>query len=200
MTEKTNVTLIDHDASRRAAISHCLAGCGVHAEPFEGLDELTTRWPKGGLFLVHDKGDVIIQLLSAMAARGQWMPVIAYEQNPTTRRIVNAVIEGAIDYFAWPTSGTEVASILAEAERKADVIGNAKLREALARSRVARLTRREKEVLEGVARGLSNKLIGETLQISARTVEIHRANMLNKLEANHSSEAIKIAIEASLVA
>ena len=69
----------------------------------------------------------------------------------------------------------------------------------MARSRVQRLTKREREVLAGVADGLSNRLIGERLAISPRTVEIHRANMLNKMGANHTSEAIRIAIEASLV-
>ncbi len=68
------------------------------------------------------------------------------------------------------------------------------------RSRLQRLTRREHEVLAGVAIGLSNRLIGEQLDISPRTVEIHRANMLTKIGSQHTSEAIRIAIEASLVA
>ena len=51
-----------------------------------------------------------------------------------------------------------------------------------------------------MAIGLSNRLIGEQLDISPRTVEIHRANMLTKIGAQHTSEAIRIAIEASLVA
>ncbi len=75
-----------------------------------------------------------------------------------------------------------------------------RLREAHARSRGQKLTRREREVLEGVADALSNRMIGERLQISPRTVEIHRANMLNKMGASHTSEAICIAIEASIVA
>jgi len=64
---------------------------------------------------------------------------------------------------------------------------------------VQKLTRREREVLAGVAAGLSNRLIGEKLAISPRTVEIHRANMLNKMGASHTSEAIRIAIEAALI-
>jgi DNA-binding NarL/FixJ family response regulator len=85
------------------------------------------------------------------------------------------------------------------AEDRARSVAGSKLREAVARSRVERLTRREREVLAGVAGGLSNRLIGEKLNISPRTVEIHRANMLSKMGANHTSEAIRIAIEASLV-
>lgn len=62
-----------------------------------------------------------------------------------------------------------------------------------------RLTKREREVLVGVADGLSNRRIGEQLAISPRTVEIHRANMLTKMGAQHTSEAIRVAIEATLV-
>jgi DNA-binding NarL/FixJ family response regulator len=61
------------------------------------------------------------------------------------------------------------------------------------------LTPREREVLSGVAGGLSNRAIAEQLAISPRTVEIHRANMLQKIGANHTSEAIRVAIEAALI-
>ena len=54
-------------------------------------------------------------------------------------------------------------------------------------------------MLVGVAAGMSNRTIGEKLEISPRTVEIHRANMLTKMGANHTSEAIRIAIEAAVV-
>lgn len=113
--------------------------------------------------------------------------------------VVRAVLDGAIDYIAWPFNHEQITKIVADAEEKAETFGSAKLREALARSRVDRLTKREREVLAGVAGGLSNRMIGEKLSISPRTVEIHRANMLTKMGANHTSEAIRIAIEASLV-
>lgn len=77
-------------------------------------------------------------------------------------------------------------------------MSGARLREEKERSRITRLTPREKEILVGVADGLSNRMIGERLSISPRTVEIHRANMLGKMGASHTSEAIRIAIEASL--
>jgi FixJ family two-component response regulator len=88
---------------------------------------------------------------------------------------------------------------MARAVERAKHAGNARLREVMARARINRLTRREREVLGGVASGLSNRLVDERLSISPRKVEIHRANMLNKLGANHTSDAIRIAIEAALV-
>jgi FixJ family two-component response regulator len=195
----TSIFLVDGEFRRRAAISHCLAGSAIHVEPFEDSAELITRWPRSGLLLVHDDGAAIGQLLAQMGQSGQWLPVIGYAEAPATRQVVQAVLDGAIDYIAWPFTREEITEVVTEAEAKAESLGSAKLREALARSRVDRLTRREREVLQGVAGGMSNRLIGEKLSISPRTVEIHRANMLTKMGANHTSEAIRIAIEAALV-
>ena len=195
----TSLFLIDGDFRRRAAISHCLSGSGIHVEPFEDTSELFARWPRHGLLLVHDDGRAIASLLTHMGRSGQWLPVIGFAEDPSTRMVVQSVLDGAIDYIAWPFEREEITKVVSEAEEKAETLGSAKLREAMARSRVDRLTKREREVLAGVAGGLSNRLIGEKLSISPRTVEIHRANMLTKMGAHHTSEAIRIAIEASLV-
>jgi len=199
MVRATSLFLIDGDFRRRAAISHCLAGSGVHVEPFEDAAELIARWPRTGLLLVHDDGASVAGLLLHMGRSGQWLPVIGFAEEPTTRMVVQSVLDGAIDYIAWPFEREEIVKVVTEAEEKAEALGSTKLREAMARSRVDRLTKREREVLAGVAGGLSNRLIGEKLSISPRTVEIHRANMLTKMGAHHTSEAIRIAIEASLV-
>lgn len=192
------IILLDGNMRRRAAISHTLAGSGVHVEPFEAVAELTAHWPRSGLILAHDDPGTIPALMLHMGRSGDWLPVVAFAETPAPRRIVDAMLEGAIDYVAWPFEDSVLAEALETAQVRAEGMGSAKLREAMARSRVDRLTRREREVLAGVASGLSNRLIGEKLAISPRTVEIHRANMLNKMGANHTSEAIRIAIEADL--
>ncbi len=194
-----NLFLVDGDFRRRAAISHCLLETVIHVEPFEDVQELIGRWPRGGLLLVHDDLQSVSKLLGHMAQSGNWLPVIGYAENPSTRAVVQAVLEGAIDYISWPFTAAEITEVVATAQGKAKIFGTIKLREALARSRVGRLTKRERQVLGGVAGGLSNRMIGEKLAISPRTVEIHRANMLTKMGANHTSEAIRIAIEAAMV-
>ena len=199
MSSADSIVLVDPDFRRRAALSHCLAGTELHAEPFEGVEEMRRRWPRGTIALVADEGDALHDLFVLMAELGQWLPVIAYAPEPSIPRVVRAVLAGALDYRDWPLGEAEVRQAIALAEISGAGIGTAKLREAMARSRMQRLTRREREVLAGVADGLSNRRIGERLEISPRTVEIHRANMLNKMGANHTSEAIRIAIEASLV-
>lgn len=199
MEHVSNLILIDHDTRRRASISHALAASSIHVEPFESIDELAAAWPRSGVIMIHDDAGSIGDLIEKMARNNQWYPVIAFGEEPGPRQIVQAVLDGAVDYVAWPISAEELNDALARAIDKMESAGNTKLREVMARSRLDRLTKREREVLDGVASGLSNRLIGEKLAISPRTVEIHRANMLNKLGANHTSEAIRIAIEAALV-
>jgi two-component system, LuxR family, response regulator FixJ len=199
MDTSTPILLIDGETRRRAAISHTLSGGGVHVEPFETVEELGGHWPRRGLVLAHDEGQALGDLLVRMSRHGNWLPVVAFAEAPSPRRIVDAVLEGAIDYVSWPFDEGELDEALTSATQRAEAMGSAKLREAMARSRIEKLTRREREVLAGVADGLSNRKIGEKLSISPRTVEIHRANMLNKMGANHTSEAIRIAIEAALV-
>jgi two-component system response regulator FixJ len=192
------IILVDCDFRRRAAISHNLAGTGIHVEPFENAGEMMQRWPRGSVALVADEGDEIHHLISAMAESGNWLPLVAYAESPSIPRVVRAVLAGALDYIDWPIGEAQVRLAIEMAQTSGAASGNVRLRESMARSRIQKLTRREREVLEGVADGLSNRLIGEKLAISPRTVEIHRANMLNKMGANHTSEAIRIAIEASL--
>ena len=195
----SNLTLVDSNSRRRAGITHALCSSGIHVEPCESIAELAGAWPRAGVILIHDEGDIISQLIETMARHGEWFPIVAYGENPTAHRIVRAVLDGAVDYIAWPVTVDELTSTFAGSAQRAGSVSNARLREIMARSRIERLTRREREVLGGVASGLSNRMIGERLAISPRTVEIHRANMLHKLGATHTSDAIRIAIEASLV-
>ncbi|MCB2059531.1 MAG: LuxR family transcriptional regulator [Novosphingobium sp.] len=193
------VVLIDSAIRRRVAISRKLRSGGRHVEPFEDIADLTLVWPHSGLILALDEGDTIATLVTRMGTTGTWLPIIAYAENPSPDRVAQAILDGAIGYVAWPFEDSELADALENAQQRARSLGSTRLRETTARSQVELLTRREREVLVGVASGLSNRMIGEKLHISPRTVEIHRANVLTKMGLHRSSEAIRIAIEASLL-
>lgn len=192
--------LVDSDIRRRAAISHALSANGFHVEPFEDIDELAMHWPQTGVILMEDRDDAIALLLQRMVGSGQWLPVVGFSEEPTTHAVVKAVLSGAVDYLGWPFDAGDVKGAYHSAEASMAAIGNSRLREAQARHRVQKLTPREREVLTGITGGLSNRRIGEQLAISPRTVEIHRANMLSKMGVNHTSDAIRIAVEAACVA
>ena len=199
MNQRITLVLLDPDFRRRAAISHLLASTDIHVEPFEDLAELDRRWPRDGVLFAYDDGAVVARAVERMGAAGHWLPLVAFAEAPGTDQVVQAILAGAADFLEWPFDLPKIREALAVAEESRGALSNAKLREAMARSRVQRLTKREREVLAGVADGLSNRLIGERLAISPRTVEIHRANMLNKMGASHTSEAIRIAIEADMM-
>lgn len=199
MASNQSLVLIDSDYRRRAAISHMLAGAGIHVEPFEDLGELVVSWPRSGIILIEDTGSALADLCGHMVQSSDWLPVVGFSEQPGVDRVVGAIHSGAVDYLAWPAETDVVVGVINAAASTRATIGTMRLREARARNRIKKLTNRERDVLAGVAGGLSNRMIGERLSISPRTVEIHRANMLDKMGANHTSEAIRIAIEAALL-
>ena len=199
MSTASHIILVDSDVRRRAAITHYFSGRDVHVEPFEAASELKNHRASEGLVLVHDADNTVREVTEHLAQSGKWLPIVAFAETLSTKRIVAAVLAGAVDYTIWPFDDDELAETLENADVRARRVGNAKLREVVARNRVDRLTGREREVLSGIAAGQSNRAIAELLAISPRTVEIHRANMLHKMGAQHTSEAIRIAIEASLM-
>jgi len=193
-----NILLIEGDYRRRAAIAHCLEGTTFHIEPFEDSHNLANQLPRTSAVLVHYDGQLLNNALSQMTDCGQWVPIICYSENPTVSQVVTALQNGANHFMTWPFVEAELAHSLEAISPNFNSIGAIRLREAKARRKIKLLTKREKDVLAGVADGLSNRLIGERLSISPRTVEIHRSNLLFKMDAKHTSEAIRIAIEAAI--
>lgn len=200
MSPRHSLFLIDSDTRRRATICHALGECGIYVEPFESAAEITAHWPREGVILVEDEAGHLPALVAHMAGEDSWLPLVCFSEKPSAKQVAKAILDGAVGYLDWPFTGVDVIASIGAAEETARNFGSFKLRQARARSRVQKLTPREREVLTGITEGLSNRQIGERLEISPRTVEIHRSNMLHKVGANHTSEAIRIAIEASLVA
>ncbi len=136
------------------------------------------------------------RLLDRLGSAGVWLPVVAASQNPGVDDVVQAIRAGALDYMRLPLSEEEfnrmVAHVMADAGRHAE----ARRRLVEARQRIGTLSRREREVLEWLSQGCSNKAIARELEISPRTVEIHRANMMDKLGASHAAEAVRLRLEA----
>lgn len=195
----SKIYLIDGDMRRRASISHCLSQCNIHVDPYENVAELHGHMIDFGLVLVHDDKDEISRAIDCLADAGNWLPVIGFSEKPDPRAVARAIHYGAIDYLAWPFAEDEVISVIADAAALAETVGSRRNRQYLAKKRIDRLSKREREVLLSVANGLSSQRIAEQLDISPRTVEIHRSNMLNKMGANNTSEAIRFAVEADFI-
>lgn len=192
--------IVDADSRSRAEQARIVFELGHHAEVYSDLEELFSRPPRDGVIIVRQGflEDGIKALMDRMADRGIWLPVIASEIDPQTDAVVQAMKEGALDYLRLPLDELRLARSLDQVLREATAHTEARRKLVEARRRVERLSKREREVLDWLSQGFSNKNIARQLGISPRTVEIHRANMMEKLQASHSADAVRLRLETEL--
>lgn len=200
MTRKASLHFIDSCSRQRAELARIGFALGHHSEVYGDLSELSVHPPRDGIIVARDTAEeggvsVILERLSRL---GIWLPLIAVDAQPRPGRIVEAIKAGALDYLSLPLDPDRFARCLARIEKEAEVFGAARRRMIEARDRIASLSSREREVLDWLAEGSSNKVIARELDISPRTVEIHRANMMSKLGARHAAEAVRLKLEANL--
>ena len=194
------VGLIEPDDTLRQQVLSSLAAAGLQAEPFESLREFMLFGGEGGYaVLVADERLDALSVKESLCSEGKWLAVIGYAKRPVLRRVVAFMRGGGYDYFALPIDIVDLSRSLSELGQGRSDYSAARRRAAEARIRLRILSPRESEVLEHMAAGRSNKTIGMDLGISPRTVEIHRANMLSKLGANSSTEALRMYYEDALL-
>lgn len=188
--------VVDPNDRRRASVSFELSKRGFHAEPCSSIDEFSRIIPDHSKILVWDEGSSINNVLSHLTSNGQWLPTIAYSENLDTDRISDAFRSGVSDYFSWPFDIEKLLKRLQDTEQHISSFERIRKKSAEAGSLLRTLSKRESEVLQSLSEGGSNKHIANELLISPRTVEIHRANMMKKIGARSSAEAVRIAVEA----
>lgn len=200
MQSDRHIHIVAITSAARAERARLCFDLGYHAEIYSNCEDLLALAPTRGIALVEDIPDRggIALLVERMSQRGFWLPVIATALEPEPGRGVEAIRSGALDYLALPLDEPRLSAALRHTEAEVAAIGQVQRRAVEARARLASLTVREREVLDLLASGASNKMIGRELQISPRTVEIHRANMMTKLGASHAADAVRLRLEAAV--
>jgi FixJ family two-component response regulator len=197
---QSHVHVIDSDLRRRARVSLELMLIDMHDEIYEGIEEFGARPPKPGVILAADDSTEYDphDLIDLVDSAGNRLPVAMYSDAPSPEKIVKAMIDGVLDYLQWPFDPVlldrAVERLQVEGERRAEQ----DRRQLQARSLVEELSPREREVLISIVQGRANKETARELGISARTVEIHRGNMMRKLRAKSTSDAVRMALYAGL--
>lgn len=194
------VHVVAASSADRAEIARVCYTLGHHAEIYASYQELIDRRPDRGFVLAEDVEAFggIRELLAAMTAEMFWLPVVALAHGPQPSRVVMAIKAGALDYLSLPCDPSCLREALTGAGQEAEVRIKVQREAEKARALIARLTNREREVLSLLVAGSSNKTIARDLEISPRTVEIHRAHMMTKLGASHSADAVRIWLQASM--
>ena len=189
------VVVVDQEPARRNLVAKFVSGVSRHVEPYESPDELQRHWPCADIILLHDdkRDDAAQSLFELMACSGRWLPVVVYSTSPAPSRIVDVIFMGAMDYIAWPTSHVEFAERMGLLSARGHSVAEIRERRIQSQRLISGLSPREREVLRSLSTGASNKTIARALQLSPRTVEIHRANMMGKLGVTHLGEAVTIA-------
>lgn len=200
MTAERQVYLVDDDDAIRRSASFMLKTSGFIVTSFgSGIDFLeAARGLDAGCVLLDVRMPEIdgLAVQAELKARGIALPVIVMTGHGDVTVAVAAMKSGAVDFLEKPFEKAELLSALNDGFARIDQSGHRAERAELAVIRLDALTPRERDVLHGLVNGLPNKTIGYDLGISSRTVEIHRAHLMTKLEVRSLAEALRIAFAA----
>jgi two-component system, LuxR family, response regulator FixJ len=200
MADKTVIHVIDDDAAMRDSLAFLLDVNGFQPEVFESSSAFLARTASGvPACIVSDirmPGMNGIELVHKLKGDGFPCPVILITGHGDVALAVEAMKAGAVDFIEKPfDDATLLGAIRTALETGSSSQGAAR---ADAQARLAELSPRERDVLQGVVAGKINKVIAHELNISPRTVEVYRANLMAKTGARSVSELMRIALAAGL--
>ena len=196
------VHLVDDDEAIRRSAGFMLKTSGYQVRSYASGVELlkeAKELPPGCILLDVRMPEMDgIEVQQALKDRGIGYPVIVMTGHGDVGVAVQAMKAGAVDFIEKPFEKAVLLSAIEEGFGRIENAGRGRARAEEAQVRLQALTPREREVLEGLVRGFPNKTIAYDLDISPRTVEIHRANLMSKLGVASLSEALRIAFAAGL--
>jgi two-component system response regulator FixJ len=203
MTPDPTVFVVDDDEAVRESLSALLLAHGFRVETFaSGGDFLKNLDPRGRgcvLIDVHMPGMDGLQLQARLAEIDDKLPVIVMTGFGQVPIAVKAMKAGAVDFIEKPFEEGPMLDAVRRALIGQENAIRAESRRAEQRARLARLTARERDVFQRLAEGKPNKIIAHELVISPRTVEIHRARVMEKLEAGSLSDLVRCAVACGVI-
>jgi two-component system, LuxR family, response regulator FixJ len=191
------IALIDQDPSVGQMLTHSFKSSSYHIDLFSTAEDFLKYKEKHIYQLVLvDSGDSSIPALRTLVQlihRSFSIPVMVISAQASIPMAVAVIKAGAQDFFEKPLQieylVSHITSILGRSAKKDHVAGTST---AGTVSSLSLLTRRERDVLDKIAHGDSNKEAGRVLGISPRTIEVHRARIMEKLSARNTADLVRI--------
>jgi two-component system response regulator FixJ len=194
----TLIYIVDDDEAVRDSLSILIEAAGYRVEAFElayaALDACRERRPDCILSDVRMPGMDGIEFQERLATSGIDVPVVIMTGHGDVRLAVRAMKAGALDFIEKPFDDHAILASIDEAIAKHTARHSPKAVDPKLATRLESLTAREREVLELLVAGDPNKVIAYRLQISPRTVEIHRARVMEKMGVKSLPELVRMAM------
>lgn len=189
------IHLVDDDAAVRDALALLIATVGLRVEKWADPEAFLANFDHHGIgAIVLDirmPGLSGMAVLDSLRASGADQPVIMLTGHASVDLCRRAFKAGAAEFLEKPVDDEVLLDALQQAVRRHVRSHERHAADQAARTRFAALTDREREVLGLIVAGLTNKEIGRALSLSPRTVETHRANLFDKLEAPSLAQLIR---------
>ena len=202
MADKTVIHVIDDDAAMRDSLAFLLDVNGFQAEVFESANTFVAKAvnnaPACVVSDIRMPGMNGIELVRKLKTDGISCPVILITGHGDVALAVEAMKAGAVDFIEKPFDDAILLGAIRSALESRPASQGDSAARTEAEARLAELSPRERDVLQGLVAGKINKVIAHELSISPRTVEVYRANLMAKTGARSVSELMRIALAAGL--
>jgi two-component system response regulator FixJ len=203
MPDRGKVYVIDDDEAMRDSLDFLLGSADFHVTLFESahhfLDAVSSVSFGCVVSDVRMPGIDGIELLKRLKASHSTLPVVIMTGHGDVPLAVEAMKLGAVDFLEKPFEDDRLIGMIDAALRQAESSARSEAVTVDIAARIATLSPRERQVMDGLIAGLSNKLIAREHDISPRTIEVYRANVMTKMEAGSLSELVRLAMRAGVL-
>jgi len=201
MADRPLVYIVDDDDAVRDSLEALLLAEGFNVQGFASAEALLADGDPAAvgccLMDVRMPGKDGLTLLGELGDDGVTMPIIVMTGHGDVPMAVKAMKLGAIDFIEKPFDTGVMLNLVRSALQRTPAKPKAAIDPELL-SHLQRLTPREREVLDHLVAGQSNKEVGRALGISPRTVEIHRARLMEKMRADSLADLVRMALHAGI--
>jgi two-component system response regulator FixJ len=203
MAHRGKVYVIDDDDAMRDSLDFLLGAADFHVTLFESAQHFLDALPDASFGCVVSDvrmpGIDGIEMLKRLKASRSIFPVVIMTGHGDVPLAVEAMKLGAVDFLEKPFEDDRLIGMIDIALKQAESGAQTEAVTVEIAARIASLSPRERQVMEGLIAGLSNKLIAREYDISPRTIEVYRANVMTKMQAGSLSELVRLAMRAGAI-
>jgi two-component system response regulator FixJ len=205
MSQSAKIYVIDDDPAMRDSLDFLLGSAGFGTRLFECAPDFLRELPQlefgcvvTDIRMPNMDGIELLRKLNSISSSHK-LPVIVMTGHGDVPLAVEAMKLGALDFLEKPFDDEQLLNLIGVALSQNETNFKSDTFEAELAARAASLTPRERQVMQGLVTGQSNKAIAREHDISPRTVEVYRANVMTKMQAGNLSELVRFAIRAGII-